>query len=131
MGDDFMPVPNSEIAGSPIRGIYKQWLIINNQTFYPATPVTGPDMDLRDVKNIVCQYRVGAMTTTPTMTIKLQYKDPSGGYVDLQTSTPVATANAVGSIFTGTFNHGFGRIAISGTQAGNFANSYVVFEAKS
>lgn len=126
-----MGAPNFETSGSPGRGIYKQWLIINNQTFYPATPVNGPDMDLKDVNKIHCTYRVGTMTTTPTMSIKLQQKDPSGNYIDLQSSTPVATGSAAGAIFSGNAYFGIGRIVVTGTQAGNFANVYIGFEAKS
>lgn len=94
--------------------------IIDDATF--STTVSSTDIDVSNVKNGLLTVSVGTMTTTPSLTAKIQVKDSNENYIDYLT-LPVVTTSST-TTFDEFFNLAAKTIKVVCTYAGtgNFAN---------
>jgi hypothetical protein len=105
--------------------------IIDNATFNAT--VNSPEINLKGFSNFNVTYVLGTATGSPTIAIKLQYKDIDGlWYDDPDYSLAALSAAGSGIAFKG-FMEAYDTVRVVCTYggSGSFAGVSVAFRAKS
>jgi hypothetical protein len=106
--------------------------IIDNATFNAT--VNSPEINLKGFSNFNVTYVLGTATGSPTIAIKLQYKDIDGLWYDDPdySLTAISTGSTSGIAFKG-FMEAYDTVRVVCTfgGSGSFAGVSVAFRAKS
>lgn len=94
--------------------------------------VTSEEIDFSEFSNFIVSYKTGALTDSPTMVIKLQFKTPNGDWIDDSDYVSSTISTATQNVAFKGYMEAYSAIRIVCTfgGSGNFADTSVAIELK-